>query len=62
MHGQPDAEAETEEHGLQWVNFMNFMNRLYSPNMELIHLRIAKLWAKEKCDAQTDACGGGGRK
>jgi hypothetical protein len=31
---------------------MNFMNRLYGPNMELIHPRIAKLWAKEKCNAQ----------
>jgi hypothetical protein len=33
---------------------MNFMNRLYGPNMELIHPKIAKLWAKEKCDAWTD--------
>jgi hypothetical protein len=54
-----DAEAESEER----VSFHDhFMNRLYGPNMELIHPRIAKLWAKEKCDAQTDGCRGGGRK
>jgi hypothetical protein len=29
---------------------MNSMNRLYGPKMKLIHPRIAKLWAKIKCD------------
>jgi hypothetical protein len=36
-------------------HFMNFMNRLYGPNMESIHPRIAKLFAKEKCDSLMDA-------
>ncbi len=40
------------------IGVLTLTNRLYGPNMELIHPRIAKLWAKEKCDARTDVCGG----
>jgi hypothetical protein len=43
-------------------NMFHFMNRLYCPNMEVIQPRIAKLWAKEKCDARTDGCRCGCRK
>jgi hypothetical protein len=64
MHGRTDAEvaSESEERVSFHDHFMNFMNRLYGPNMELIHPRIAKLWAKEKCDAWTNGCRCGCRK
>ena len=56
MHGWTDAEvaAESEEHvsfhelSFHELSFHELHEQItYGPNMELIHPRIAKLWAKE---------------
>jgi hypothetical protein len=56
-HMRVDAAAERDEHvSIHELSFHELHEQItYGPNMELIHPRIAKLWAKEKCDGRTDA-------
>jgi hypothetical protein len=51
-----DADGWMRRRRQKVRNMFHFMNRLYCPNMELIHPRIAKLCAKEKSDMQTYGC------